>query len=142
MSVAASSQTRCQQCPLKRIEVFRAVSPAELTFIEHFKSGEFITDERRRRSAIERVAYVLLDLYLRARHLELTTTSRLKIPFTQQHLVDALGLSLVHTNKTLNALTARKLIRWKPGVLEFLDQDTLAQLANHERMVSPLLPLI
>ncbi len=248
MSVAAPTQTRCQHCPLKRIEVFRAVSPAELAFIEHFKSGEFVTDvgatillegtnsphlytvlsgwafryksladgrrqilnfvlpgdfmglqgsmfnemqhsvesltpmvlcvfsrdklwslyaehpslaydltwlasrsERLldesllsvgRRSAIERVAYVLLDLYLRARHLELTTTSRLKIPFTQQHLADALGLSLVHTNKTLNALTTRKLIRWKPGVLEILDQDTLAQLANHERMASPLRPLI
>ena len=44
MSNQPSKQTRCQVCPLKKWPVFRAVPPEELTFIEHFKSGEFVAD--------------------------------------------------------------------------------------------------
>ena len=56
-----------------------------------------------RRNAVECAAYYLLHLYLRAEDVGLVTEGKVRFPFTQEHLADALGLSLVHTNKTLQA---------------------------------------
>ena len=52
-------------------------------------------------------------------------------PLTQQHLADALGLSIVHTNKTLKRLSDRKIIRWKNRELEILDIEG----ASRDRLV-------
>jgi CRP/FNR family transcriptional regulator, anaerobic regulatory protein len=241
-------QTKCQACPLKKLEVFRAVSPKEIAFIEEFKSGEFVTDAgatilaegtsgphlftvlsgwafrykmlsdgRRqilnfvlpgdfiglqssmlnemqhsvealtkmvlcvfprdklwdlysnhpslafdltwlasrserlldenllsvgRRSAAERVAFVILDIFRRCRQVGLVQGQKAEFPFTQQHLADALGLSLVHTNKTMQQLIARKLFRWKGGVLEILDEKRLEESANLESVEVTIRPLI
>jgi len=53
-----------------------------------------------RRTALERTAYVLLQLFVRAKEAGLTRDDTIQFPFTQQHLADTLGMSLVHTNKT------------------------------------------
>jgi len=54
------------------------------------------------------------------------------VPFppTQQHLADALGLSLAHTNKTLRKLQKRRLFRMAGGRLRLMDVAALAQLAD------------
>lgn len=85
-----------------------------------------------RRSAQERIAFVLLHLFQRARELGMVTGSTARFPFTQQHIADALGLSLVHTNKTLKRLSASGAIRWKDGRFEMLDEMRLIALASHE----------
>ena len=51
-------------------------------------------------------------------------------PLTQQHLADALGLSLAHTNKTLRKLHRRGLYRIEDGRLQLLDPKALARLAD------------
>ena len=51
----------------------------------------------------------------------LASSRRLLIPITQQHVADTLGLSIVHTNKTLRKLAERKLIRWHDRACEVLD---------------------
>jgi CRP/FNR family transcriptional regulator, anaerobic regulatory protein len=81
-----------------------------------------------RRDALERVAFVLLHLYKRAEDIGLATENKIQFPFTQQHLADALGMSLVHTNKTLSRLVKRKVMRWKE-TFEILDRDELAKIA-------------
>ena len=48
------------------------------------------------------------------------------LPFRQQDLADALGLSLVHTNKTLARFRSRQLCDWSDGVLRILDAPALA----------------
>ena len=53
-------------------------------------------------------------------------------PFTQQHLADTLGMSLVHTNKTLKRLLALKAIRWKDRVFEMVDRAALAAIAGED----------
>ncbi len=65
-----------------------------------------------RRSALERAAYLIAFLYQRAVTLELFRGGWTVIPVTQQHVADTLGLSVVHTNKTLKKLAARGLLRW------------------------------
>ena len=76
-----------------------------------------------RRSALERTAYVLLHLFVRAKEVGLGNGgSSIQFPFTQQHLADTLGMSLVHTNKTLKRLAASNAIRWSDRVFEVLDR--------------------
>lgn len=88
-----------------------------------------------RRSALERTAYLLLHLYVRADEAGLVKNGTIQFPFTQQHLADTLGMSLVHTNKTLKRLMASKAIRWKDRVFEMVDRTALAQIAGDD--VSP-----
>ena len=56
----------------------------------------------------------------------------MQFPFTQQHLADALGMSLVHTNKTLRRLVASKAVRWKNCVFEVVDRDALIAIAGDQ----------
>lgn len=95
-----------------------------------------------RRSAQEKMAFVLLHLYYKAQSVNMVKGAKVAFPFTQQHLADCLGLSLVHTNKTLKALLARKWFRWKDGVFELLDEEKLKVLACYEGDGQGLRPLI
>jgi CRP-like cAMP-binding protein len=49
-------------------------------------------------------------------------------PFTQRDLADALGLSLVHTNKTLAKLKFQQLATWSEGRLLIYDLQALARV--------------
>lgn len=95
-----------------------------------------------RRSAVERVGFALLSLYYRARAIGLATGDSVAFPFTQQHLADALGLSLVHTNKTLKSLTAQGAASWKDGVFTVVDEAALKALTSYEPDASQFRPLI
>jgi CRP/FNR family transcriptional regulator len=85
-----------------------------------------------RRTALERIAFVLLHLFMRAEQVRLTSKNKVQFPFTQQHLADALGMSLVHTNKTLRRLMASKAVRWKNRTFEVLDRDALVAIAGYQ----------
>jgi CRP-like cAMP-binding protein/multimeric flavodoxin WrbA len=84
-----------------------------------------------RRSAEERIASLLILLFKRAAALQPDgAEAGVPFPLTQQHLADALGLSLVHTNKTLRKLERRGLHRVRDGRLQLLDVKALARLAD------------
>ena len=85
-----------------------------------------------RRTSIERIAYLLLHLFERAEQAGLCKDNAAQFPFTQQHLADTLGMSLVHTNKTLKRLMATKTVRWKDRRFELLDRAGLTQIAGIE----------
>lgn len=95
-----------------------------------------------RRSAIERAAYLLALLHNRAVEVGLGSTRRLLIPITQQHVADTLGLSIVHTNKTLRKLATAGLIRWQGRACEVLDPGELQVLAGWEQPQETKRPLI
>ena len=85
-----------------------------------------------RRTALERTAYLLLALFVRAQELGLAKDGSVQLPFTQQHLADALGMSLVHTNKTLKRLLATKAVSWKGRVFDVRDRAALAAIAGDD----------
>lgn len=85
-----------------------------------------------RRTALERTAYLLLHLFARAEEAGLTKGTTIQFPFTQQHLADTLGMSLVHTNKTLKRLLASNAVRWSNRMFELMDRATLTQIAGDE----------
>ena len=87
------------------------------------------------RSAEERVATALILLYKRAAALrgagdDGDEAGGVPFPVTQQHLADALGLSLAYTNKTLRKLHQRGLFHIADGRLVLLDPKALARLAD------------
>ncbi|MDP2006860.1 MAG: Crp/Fnr family transcriptional regulator [Rubrivivax sp.] len=84
-----------------------------------------------RRSAEERIAMLLILLFKRAAALQPDAgTGGVPFPLTQQHVADGLGLSLVHTNKTLRKLERRGLHRIADGRLFMRDVKALARLAD------------
>lgn len=83
-----------------------------------------------RRTALERTAFLLLHLFLRAEEASLVKNASIQFPFTQQHVADTLGMSLVHTNKTLKRLFLTNAVRWKDRVFEVVDRAALARIAG------------
>ena len=84
-----------------------------------------------RRSAEERIATLLILLFKRAAALQVDGGALgVEFPLTQQHIADGLGLSLVHTNKTLRKLDHRGLHRIENGRLYMRDVKALARLAD------------
>jgi CRP-like cAMP-binding protein len=84
-----------------------------------------------RRSAEERIATLLIVLFKRAAALQADGgASGVPFPLTQQHVADGLGLSLVHTNKTMRKLERRGLHRIVDGRLHMGDVKALARLAD------------
>ena len=55
---------------------------------------------------------------------------------------DALGLSLVHTNRTLKAMVGEGLIRWRAGRMQPGDETRLRDIAEMEPAAPSALPLI
>lgn len=95
-----------------------------------------------RRTALERAAYLIALLGSRARSVGLSSEDKLTLPITQQHIADTLGLSLVHTNKTIRKLIDRRLLRWRDGGCEIVDIDGLTHLARWEGLGERLRPLV
>lgn len=82
-----------------------------------------------RLSGKQRLARGLYRLYRRGDALGLVRDGRMRMPFVQQDLADALGLSLVHTNKLLRAFREGRIARWSDGHLHVLDESRLRDLA-------------
>jgi CRP-like cAMP-binding protein len=98
--------------------------------------GEGLVDENLltvgRRTALERVAALLLSLHQRAAvHTPPAADGSLLFPLTQQHLADALGLSRVHVQRTLRVLSKRGLCVWSgDGRLTLPAPEALAGVAR------------
>jgi CRP-like cAMP-binding protein len=95
-----------------------------------------------RRTALERAAYLIAFIAGRAAAVGLNGTDPLEFPITQQHVADTLGLSLVHTNKTLRKLVQRRLISWQERGCVVRDLDGLAELARWEGTAETVRPFV
>ncbi|PTQ70215.1 Crp/Fnr family transcriptional regulator [Celeribacter persicus] len=94
------------------------------------------------RKGLERVSWALLKLFDRLSHLGLANGNRAPLPYRQQDVADALGLSLVHTNKTLGVLRSRRVAKWSEGELHILDREKLQGYALIEEEDVVQRPLI
>lgn len=95
-----------------------------------------------RRSALERAAYLLAFLHKRAEAVQASKSEPVVLPISQLHVADTLGLSIVHTNKTLRKLADRGLIRWLDRTCRVLDVAGLMELAGWEGPSERRRPLI
>ncbi|BEP93561.1 Crp/Fnr family transcriptional regulator [Acidovorax sp. sif1233] len=96
-----------------------------------------------RRNATERVAMLLMHLYRRLDRIGLVEADgTVAFPLNQQHIADALGLSLVHTNKTLRRLATLGLHEIRNGRLRLLNTRALARIAEYYDRPPRLMPLL
>ena len=95
-----------------------------------------------RRTALERAAYLLAFIVQRAEAVGVEGGNPLELPITQQHVADTLGLSLVHTNKTLRKLVQRGLISWQERGCTVRDLDGLLGVARWEGIKETVRPLV
>jgi CRP-like cAMP-binding protein len=95
-----------------------------------------------RRTAAERVAALIVALYKRAKALGLVAGETFAFPLTQQHIADSLGLSLVHTNKTLARLRRLGVYKRVNGMLTLTNPRALESIGQFYDQEIPLRPLI
>jgi CRP-like cAMP-binding protein len=96
-----------------------------------------------RRSAAERIAALIVMLYKRLKGLGMVDADdSFEFPLTQQHIADALGLSLVHTNKTLAKLRRLGMFKLGKGRLTLISPRVLARVALYFDEDLPQRPLI
>jgi CRP/FNR family transcriptional regulator len=90
-----------------------------------------------RRSALERVAHLLVELYCRVRaHMPDAPAETLDLPLNQTHIADALGLTAVHVCRTLRRLREDGVIEFQRGRLQLMDPGKLARLADFDHNVA------
>jgi CRP-like cAMP-binding protein len=70
-----------------------------------------------RRTAYARIAHLFCEMYARLGAMGLVENGRCRFPITQTHLSDSLGLSVVHTNRVLQALRGDGLLSFRGGEL-------------------------
>jgi CRP-like cAMP-binding protein len=63
------------------------------------------------RSAKERISHLFCEWFQRSRLVGLTTKMQCTMPLNQTEVGDMMGLSLVHTNRSLQSLRAENLVR-------------------------------
>lgn len=85
-----------------------------------------------RRSAYERVAHLILELLHRLNLVHEAEKRSYELPLTQEILGDALGLSLVHVNRTLRRLRKEGLIRLEGNMLYIEEVDRLIEIAEFD----------
>lgn len=85
-----------------------------------------------RKSALARMAHLLCELGVRMEQAGLGTRTQYPLQVTQEQLADALGLTPVHVNRTLQTLRAGGLVRMQQRIVYVADWDGLAQQAEFD----------
>jgi CRP-like cAMP-binding protein len=141
--------TEAQLCVLPRRKVWALFGEMPALAFDVVWLGsreESIVDENLtsagRRTASERVAALIVALYKRARALGLVAEQTFAFPLTQQHIADALGLSLVHTNKTLARLRRMGMFTRSNHMLTLTNPHVLERVGQFFDEEIPLRPLI
>jgi CRP-like cAMP-binding protein len=83
-----------------------------------------------RQTAYERTAHLFLELRWRLDVVGLTDGPGFALPLTQEVIADALGLSVVHVNRTLQQMRRDGLIDLKQGRLDLLDLEELHRVSE------------
>jgi CRP-like cAMP-binding protein len=86
-----------------------------------------------RRSALERIAHFLLELLIRLQIIGSAMERSYRMPFTQELIADALGLSVPHVNRTLRELRDDGLISIEDQQVVINDIDALSALADFDK---------
>ena len=83
-------------------------------------------------TALERTAHLLCELDARLGAIGGVLREEYTLPMTQEELGDALGLSVVHVNRTLQTLRNKNLIHLRGRQLTILDRRALSDLCSFD----------
>ena len=92
------------------------------------------------RDALSRTAHLLCELFVRLQVVGLTDGREVTLPITQVEFADALGMTPVHINRTLQELRARKLITLKGKSLVVKHWEELRELGDFDPQYLQIAP--
>ncbi|MBU2580354.1 MAG: Crp/Fnr family transcriptional regulator [Alphaproteobacteria bacterium] len=149
MQHSVETLTRVKLCVFPRSRLFELVAAYpglgfDITWLaarEEAMLAEHLVNVGQR-SAFVRMSYFFAHLFDRAKQANLTEGNKVALPLTQEHIADSLGLSAVHTNKTLRKIRATRCIDWSRGELIVNDSDMLHELGEYEPYDGPPRPFI
>ncbi|MGU3538725.1 Crp/Fnr family transcriptional regulator [Methylobacterium sp. A54F] len=111
------------RAPLAR--AMRVLAAGEELFLAHHVT------RLGRQTAYERTSHLLLELHERLVLAGIETGDGFTLPVTQEVLADALGISVVHTNRTLQQLRRDGLIRLAGTTLTLVERAELVAIADY-----------
>jgi len=76
------------------------------------------------------LAHLFCELFTRAKAAGLAEDDSCELPLTQELVAEALGLTAVHVNRTLQLLRSSGLVEWRGRKLTVHDFDGLAEIAD------------
>jgi CRP-like cAMP-binding protein len=85
-----------------------------------------------RRSALARVAHLLLELGTRLQLVGLADEGGYRCPLNQDMLADALGMTNVHVNRMLRKLRELGYAVFRNGYVSFTNKTRLIELADYD----------
>jgi len=94
-----------------------------------------------RRTPKERLAHLLLEIHSRLAVIGIANEFAFNLPFTQEMMSDALGLSVPHLNRTLAQLRAEGLIAVNERRVEVVDRNAMHLLAQFQPIKSSRIPI-
>lgn len=86
-----------------------------------------------RRNSKERMAHMLVELNTRLRRSGFDNAAARKLPVTQAVLADALGMSVVHANRSFRAIVMDGLVAREDDNIKLVDIKGLAELGGFDR---------
>jgi CRP-like cAMP-binding protein len=85
-----------------------------------------------RRTPLERLAHFLLEIHVRLLAVGRAEAASFHLPFSQEVMADALGLSVPHLNRVMQQLRGERLITSRSRVVELTDITGLQTLAQYQ----------
>lgn len=137
LTALTSLETIDAELVVDAAETGRAPGLAQALVGYQLQESQLVLDHMVRlgqQTAYERVAHFLLELQRRLQVVGLGDGQRFPLPLTQEMLADALGLSIVHVNRTLQTLRRDGLIELRSGVAILLRPDALSTLCDYDTM--------
>jgi CRP-like cAMP-binding protein len=135
-SVGALSHCRVLRFPHSRLATLTETEPHLtrllwlLTLIDSSIHREWLVAASR--TAPEQLAHLICELYVRLAVTHLIRDRTFTLPVTQMELGEALGLSAVHVNRTLQQLRSEGLFIWQNQEIQILDWEALKQRGSFD----------
>ena len=145
-SVIAVSDMTLQICPLESFVALCCRRPkfglllSWLAVQDVANYAEHVIDIGRR-TPIERLAHLLLEIHCRLVAVGQAASSAFTLPFTQEMMSDALGLSVPHLNRMLTKLRTEGLIALTDRYVELIDLKGMQHLAQFQSTRPARIPI-
>jgi CRP-like cAMP-binding protein len=145
-SVIAVSDMRLQICPLDAFVALCCRQPKFALALSWLAAQETAIYAEHiinigRRKPTERLAHLLLEIHSRLAAVDSAEVAAFDMPFTQEMMSDALGLSVPHLNRTLTRLRAEGMIAVHERRVEFIDPKSMALLAQFQPINPGRIPI-
>lgn len=124
--VAAGSAEALDRLIIDEPRIARAMWWAAL--IDESVSRSWIANQRR--DARARIAHLFCELHTRMEIAGLASGRKADVPLTQEEVGDAIGLTPIHVNRTLQQLRSEGVVEFRGRTLTIIDSRKLSKIAG------------